>query len=141
MNSKQTGKNCASPFSGSSPVPKPGVRGYALYIISCCPYTMLGKKIMQFLRGDSGTHLPHSSREIYLQSKVKIGYGIILIGASCPVFWFSFLSGARGIELLFSGVSSLIVIVFGLSYVGFYRIQLRNELGMGKIPGNENANE
>jgi hypothetical protein len=102
---------------------------------------MLGKKIVQFLRGDIGTHLPQTNREIYLQSKVKIGYGIILIGASCPVFWFSFLSGAGGIELLFSSVSSLIVIVFGLIYMGFYRIQLRNELGMGKITGNENANE
>ncbi len=65
---------------------------------------MLGKKIVQFLRGNIGTHLPQSNREIYLQSKVKIGFGIILIGASCPLFWFSFLSGVRGIALLFSSV-------------------------------------
>jgi hypothetical protein len=102
---------------------------------------MLGKKIVQFLRGDIGTHLPQSNREIYLQSKVKIGFGIILIGASCPLFWLSFLSGARGIELLFSSISSITVIVFGLAYMGFYRYQLRNELGTGKITGNENVNE
>jgi hypothetical protein len=102
---------------------------------------MLGKKLVQFSRGDIGTHLPQTKREIYLQSKVKIGYGIILIGVLCPIFWFSFLSGARGSELMFNAVHSLIVIVFGLVYMGFYRIQLRNELGTGKIPGNENANE
>ncbi|MCX6701079.1 MAG: hypothetical protein NTV68_14375 [Methanomicrobiales archaeon] len=141
MNSERTGQNCSSPDPGSSPATKTGMRGYVLFLISCCPFTMLGKKIVQFLRGDIGTHLPQSNREIYLQSKVKIGFGIILIGASCPVFWFSFLSGARGIALLFSSVSSLIVIVFGLTYMGFYRIQLRNELGTGKIPGTENANE
>ena len=101
----------------------------------------LVKRLVQFLRGDIGTHLPQSNREIYLQSKVKIGFGIILIGASCPLFWFSFLSGVRGIALLFSSVSSLIVIVFGFAYMGFYRIQLRNELGTGKITGNKNANE
>lgn len=90
---------------------------------------MLGKKIVQFLRGDTGTHLPHSNRKIYLQSKVKIGFGIILIGASCPVFWISILSGARGFELLFSSVSSVMVVVFGIAYIGFYRVQLRNEMG------------
>ena len=93
---------------------------------------MLGKKVVQFLRGETGKHLPQSNREIYLQSKVKIGYGIILIGVSCPLFWLSFLSGAQGIGLLFSGFSSLIVIVFGLAYIGFYRTQLRNELFGGK---------
>jgi len=103
--------------------------------------TMLVKKIIHILRDDIGTHLPLTNREIYLQSKVKIGYGIILIGVSCPLFWLSFLSGAQGIELLFSGVSSFSVIVFGLVYMGFYRIQLRNELGTEKITGDENANE
>jgi hypothetical protein len=141
MNSQRTGQTCSSPVSGSSPLPKTGMRGYVSYLISCCPYTMLVKKIIHILRGDIGTHLPPTNREIYLQSKVKIGYGIILIGVSCPLFWLSFLSGAQGIELLFSGVSSFSVIVFGLVYMGFYRIQLRNELGTEKITGDENANE
>lgn len=99
-----------------------------MYLLSCGPYTIPGKKIVQFPRGDTGKHLPQSNREIYLQSKVKIVYGMILIVVSCPLFWLSFLSGAQGIELLFSGISSLIVIVFGLAYMGFYRTQLRNEL-------------
>ena len=141
MNSERTGQNCSSPDPGSSPATKTGMRGYVLFLISCCPYTMLGKKIVQFLRGDIGTQLPHSNREIYLQSKVKIGFGIILIGASCPLFWLSFLSGVQGIELSLSKVSSLIVIVFCLAYMGFYRFQLRNELGTGKNPGTENVNE
>ena len=141
MNGQQTGQDCSVPVSGSSPATKTGIGRYLRYLLSCCPYTMLGKKIVQFLRGDIGTHLPHSNREIYLQSKVKIGYGIILIGASCPVFWFSFLSGARGIALLFSSVSSITVIAFGLAYMGFYRIQLRNELGTGKITGAGTVNE
>jgi len=59
----------------------------------------------------------------------------MLTGVLCPIFWSLFLSGARGIELLFSGVISLIVIVFGLAYMGFYRFQLRNGPGTGKNPG------
>lgn len=65
----------------------------------------------------------------------------MLIGVLCPIFWSLFLSGARGIEFLLSSVSSLIVIVFGLAYMGFYRFQLRNGPGTGKIPGTENVNE
>lgn len=119
------------PAAGSSPAPQQGIRGFLGYLISCCPYTMLGKKILRFLRRETATpQEPLTNREIYLKSKVKIGFGIMLIGVFCPIFWFSFFSGARGNELMFNAVHSGIVILFGLMYVAIYRIQLRKEQGV-----------
>ena len=112
----------------SSPTQQRGIRGFAGYLISCCPYTMLGKKILQFLRGETGTHNePLTNRELSLKNQIKIGFGIMLIGVFCPIFWFSYLSGARGNDLMFNAVHSLIVILFGLLYFAIYWIQLRNE--------------
>ena len=121
-----------------SPAPSPtqqqrGICGFIGYLISCCPYTMLGKKILQFLRGNTIIpHEPPSNREIYLKSQIKIGSGIMLIGVFCPIFWFSYLSGAQGNDLMFNAVHSLIVILFGLLYFTIYQIQLRNEQAQGK---------
>ena len=51
---------------------------------------MLGKKILQFLR-ETGTPLEqNTNREIQSKSTIKIGYGIMLIGIFCPIFWISF---------------------------------------------------
>jgi hypothetical protein len=121
------------PASGPLPVPQQGIRGFIGYLISCCPYTMLGKKILRFLRGETGTpNEPLNNRELYLQGQVKIGFGIMLIGVFCPVFWFSFLLGTRGNGLIFNAVCSSIVILFGLMYIVIYRIQLRNEQTNGE---------
>ena len=121
----------------SSPTQQRGIRGFAGYLISCCPYTMLGKKILQFLRGETGTHNePLTNRELYLKNQIKIGSGIMLIGIFCPIFWFSYLSGARGNDLMFNAVHSCIVILFGLLYFAICWIQLRNELAQGKPKDN-----
>jgi len=124
-----TGLPC--PASCASP---PGrIRGFVGSLISCCPYTMLVKKILRFLRGEPGTPPePLTNREISLKSNLKIGYGIMLIGVFCPIFWFSYLSGARGSELMFNAVHSGIVILFGFLYSATYWIQLRNERMMKK---------
>jgi hypothetical protein len=91
---------------------------------------MLAKKILRFLRGETGTPPDQiTNREIQLISNIKIGYGIMLIGIFCPIFWISFLLGARGNELMFNAVHSGIVILFGLLYVTTYRIQLGREFG------------
>ncbi len=106
-------------------------KGYAdflCFLISCCPYTMLVRRVLQFLRGETGTPLEqNTNREIQLKSNIKIGYGIMLIGIFCPIFWISFLSGARGNELMFNAVHSFLVFLFGLGFVIIYQIQLRNE--------------
>jgi hypothetical protein len=116
------------PVSSLSPEQKQGICGFVRYLISCCPYTMVGKKILQFLRDETGTtHGLVTNREYYLKSQIRIGYGIMLIGVFCPIFWFSFLSGARGNELMFNAIHSGIVILFGLLYFASYRIQLLNE--------------
>jgi hypothetical protein len=107
-----------------------GIRGSFSYLISCCPYTMIAKKILRFLRSETGTPPNQlTNREIYLKSNIRIGYGIILIGIFCPIFWISFLLGARGDELMFNAVHSGIVIMIGLLYFVTYRIQLGREFG------------
>jgi hypothetical protein len=117
-----------SAIPSSSPTQQRGIRGFAGYLISCCPFMMLGKKILRLLRGEPGTSQePLTNRELYLQGQVKIGFGIMLIGVFCPVFWFSFLLGTRGNGLMLNAVCSFIVILFGLGYIAIYRIQLRNE--------------
>ena len=140
MNKQGVGQNgCGntSAITSSSPTQKRGICGFAGYLISCCPYTMLVKKILQFLRGNTNIpHEPPSNREIYLKSQIKIGSGIMLIGVFCPIFWFSYLSGARGNDLMFNAVHSLIVILFGLLYFAIYWIQLQKEQVQGKPKDN-----
>ncbi len=135
MNRQQIGQNRSGATTGiSCPVSAPssaqqgGIRGFAKFLISSCPYTMLGRKILQLLRREPDT--PDESltnREIQLKSNIKIGYGIMLIGIFCPIFWISFLYGARGNELMFNAVHSFLVFLFGLGFVIIYQIQLRNE--------------
>jgi|GEM_PF-935915 hypothetical protein len=119
---------------GVSPCPAPctsppgGIRGSLSYLISCCPYTMLAKKVLRLLRGETGT-LPDqiTNREIHLKSNIRIGYGIMLVGIFCPIFWLSLLSGARGDELIFNAIHSFLVFLFGIGFVIAYRIQLGRE--------------
>jgi hypothetical protein len=107
---------------------KQGIGGFVGFLISCCPFTMLGKKIMKFLRGEPGTPPePLTNRVLYIKGQIKIGFGIMLIGIFCPVFWFSFLAGAQGNVLMINALCSSIVILFGLMYIVIYRIQLQNE--------------
>jgi hypothetical protein len=131
MKSRENGKKLAAGPADTccrSPAPQMGIRGFFRYLISCCPYTMLGKKILCFLRGEKGpSPEPLTNREIHLRSNMKIGYGIMLIGIFCPIFWLSFLSGARGSELMFNAIHSGLVIAFGLAFTIIYWVQLKRE--------------
>lgn len=114
----------------SSLVTDGGIRGFARTAISCCPYTMLAKKVLRLLRGETGT-LPDqlTNREIHLKSNIRIGYGIMLVGIFCPIFWLSLLAGARGDELMFNAIHSVLVFLFGLGFMIAHRIQLGREFG------------
>ena len=89
---------------------------------------MLVRKVVRVVRGD--LIIPDellTNRELYLNSKIKIGYGIMLIGVFCPFFWFALLSGAQDNDLIFYATHSFIVILFGVAYMAIYRVQLRKE--------------
>ena len=88
---------------------------------------MAGKKVLRVARGQPVKSATPSNRELYLKSQIKIGYGIMLIGILCPIFWFSYLAGARGDELMFNAIHSGLVILFGLAFVLIYRFQLHRE--------------
>jgi hypothetical protein len=112
------------------PSSRRGIRGFFGTLISYCPYTMLAKKILRFLRGETGTPPDQlTNREINLKSNIKIGYGIMLVGIFCPIFWLSLLAGARGDELMFNAIHSFLVFLFGLGFAIVYRIQLGREFG------------
>ncbi len=129
MNGQRIGQNrsdepTVSQCPASCPSSKGGIRGSLSYLISCCPYTMLAKEVLRYVRGETGTPPEQlTNREIYLRSNIRIGYGIMLIGVFCPFFWFALLSGAQGNDLMFNAVHSGIVILFGLLYFATYRIQ------------------
>lgn len=107
-----------------------GIRVFFGNLISYCPYTMLAKKILRILRGETGTSPDQlTNREIHLKSNIRIGYGIMLVGIFCPIFWLSLLAGARGDELLFNAIHSFLVFLFGLGFAIAYRIQQGREFG------------
>jgi hypothetical protein len=109
------------------------IRSSILSIFSYCPYTMLGKTIIRFLRGEKDLpHEPLTSNERYVKSKTTFGVGIILIGIFCPIFWISLITGAQGDELLRSGINSLMVVLFGILYIGYYRVQSQKKVAQGK---------
>ena len=112
----------------SIPGEKKGVCKFLLSIFSYCPYTMLGKTIIRFLRREKNLPLePLTSNERYLKSKTTFGVGIILIGIFCPIFWISVFTGAQGDELIRSGINSLLVVLFGIGYIGYYRVQAKKK--------------
>jgi len=136
MGGKQTGQNDDLDARGSCTatcLSSPGrIRGVFGNLISYCPYTMLAKKILRFLRGETGTPPGEvTNREIHLKSSIRIGYGIMLVGIFCPIFWLSLLAGARGDELMFNAIHSFLVFLFGLGFAIAYRIQLGREFGGG----------
>lgn len=95
---------------------------------------MLGKRIIRLAGRAPGTpEPPLNNRDQYFQGKIRIGYGIILIGVVCPVFWLSFLSGARGLDLAFKAGSSLLVILFGILYAVMHWVQLCKERSSGEL--------
>ena len=131
MSRKQTGQDKSQGASGfSCPSLTGGFRGFFGSLFSYCPYTMLAKKILRFLRGETGTPANQiTNREIHLKSNIRIGYGIMLVGIFCPLFWLSLLAGARGDQLMFNAIHSFLVFLFGLGFVIVYRIQLGREFG------------
>jgi hypothetical protein len=99
---------------------------------------MLGKRIIRIIwkKPVIPEHLDNN-RYHYLQGKIRIGYGIILIGVVCPVFWLSFLSGARGTDLAFKAGTSLLVILFGILYAVIHWLQLCKERSLGESTRND----
>ena len=123
------------------PAEKTSVTGAVRSLFSYCPYTMAGKKVLRIARGEPVRSSPPTNREIYLKSQIKIGYGIMFVGILCPIFWFSYLSGARGEELMFNAIHSGIVILFGLAFVIVYQIQMRREKCGNRSPDSDAGRE
>jgi hypothetical protein len=96
---------------------------------SYCPYTMLGRRAIQYIKGNQEhSELDTTDREQYLMSKVKSGLGISLIGVFCPIFWLSLISGAETETLYFNAAHSGIVILIGVIYATKYYIDLKREI-------------
>jgi len=94
---------------------------------AACPYTMLGKKALQSVRGDTKPVRPVSERARHLEGQVRIGWAIVLVGFFCPFFWIALFSGATGQTLYFNAIHSGLVILFGLGYLARSRIALVRE--------------
>ncbi|MHC1760461.1 MAG: hypothetical protein AB9917_13315 [Negativicutes bacterium] len=83
---------------------------------SACPYTMVGKKVVQSVRGKRVIpNTVDSAKEGELKARMKTGRNVALIGFFCPIFWISLFTGASAGELYFNAAHSGIVVVIGLS--------------------------
>ncbi len=100
-------------------------------VVSSCPYVMAGRKIREYVRSDTAkpvtATIPPTNRERDIQTRIRIGKAVALIGFFCPLFWISLLSGNRGPELYFNAAHSGIVILIGLGYMAKCRTELERE--------------
>lgn len=80
-----------------------------------CPYTIVGKKMVQSARGKRDrNNQVKSDREKELTERVKTGRNVALIGVFCPLFWYSLFFGATMSEVYFNAAHSSIVAAIGL---------------------------
>ena len=101
---------------------------------SACPYTLLFKKVVRLLRGESvidKTKL--NDRERDLLFRIKMGKSIAFVGFICPTFWIPLFSGVRGESLYFSAGHSGLVILIGFGFMLKYRIDLEQEQGKKNV--------
>jgi hypothetical protein len=105
------------------PMALAGVEGALFGLANYCPITLLGKKAVESICGDDPSDLM-SSTERNLRSNVRLGYGIMLAGLVCPIFWLSYLAGAAGEELIWHAAASGLIALAGLSLAGWYQHQL-----------------
>jgi apolipoprotein N-acyltransferase len=94
---------------------------------AACPYTLLGKRTLRPIRVDATPVTSISHREHHLESRVKIGWAILLVGFFCPFFWIALFSGARGQMLYFNAIHSCLVMLFGFGYLLRSRFELTKE--------------
>lgn len=105
------------------PMALPGLEGAVFGLANYCPVTLLGTKAVETICGDDRS-APISSAERILRSNVRLGYGIMLAGLFCPIFWLSFLTGAAGEDLIWHAAASGLIALAGLFLAGWYRHQL-----------------
>lgn len=98
-----------------------------------CPYTMLGKKVVETAAGKSKPQQA-AGAEPYWRSTVRTGRNIAIIGVFCPFFWISLFSGASAPMIRFNAVHSAIVILIGLLVMAFGYWTLRRTRGTAVQP-------
>jgi hypothetical protein len=101
----------------------PGLEAAMLELANYCPVTLLGTKAVETICGDDRS-VSISSTERIIRSNVRLGYGIMLAGLFCPIFWISYFAGVTGVELLWHAAASGLIALAGLLLAGWYRHQL-----------------
>lgn len=99
---------------------------------SSCPYTMLGKKVVEVASQKTKRSAP-SCRQQKWRGMVRNGRNIALIGVFCPFFWISVFSGASVQMIGFNAVHSGIVILIGLGIMTGGYLMLRRTRGLTAI--------
>ena len=100
-----------------------GVEAAMFGLANYCPVTLLGTKAVETICGE-GRSVSSSRTERILRSNILLGYGIMLAGLCCPIFWISYFAGVTGVELLWHAAPSVLIALAGLSLAGWYRHQL-----------------
>jgi hypothetical protein len=105
------------------PMALPGLEVAMRELVNYCPVTLVSTKAVESIGGDDRT-VGVSHTERIFRSNIRLGYGIILAGLCCPIFWISFFAGVTGSDLLWHAAVSGLIALAGLLLAGWYRIQL-----------------
>jgi len=105
------------------PIALVGVEEALIGLANFCPVTLLGTKAVDALCGDDPSH-ERGRAERVLRSNVRFGYGIMLAGLFCPIFWVSYFAGVTGVELLWHAAASGLIALAGLALAGHSRARL-----------------
>ncbi len=117
----------ASPAETSPPQDDPmalhGLEAAMFGLANYCPVTLIGTKAIETICGEDRAD-DRGSAERTLRSNIRLGYGIMLAGLFCPIFWISYFTRVTGGELIWHAAASGLIGLTGLSLAGWYRHQL-----------------
>jgi len=107
------------------------VKDFINSIVKACPYTLIGRKCVDVVKGKAKSHTNKNLNDRILSFKlgIKTGRNISLVGVFCPILWYSILSGSskRFIELnlihsaIIAGLGLLVMLVNYIALFNYRR--------------------
>ena len=102
------------------------------FLVKACPYSVLGKKSVGFLKGTSSRGRGLKSKTEVLKSGIKTGRNILLVGLFCPFLWYSILTGSSRDFIIFNVVHSGIIVGLGFLILSVNYVMLYQHIKLTK---------
>lgn len=93
-------------------------------LIQACPYTLVGKKCVEVVKGNSGKPHKPDNRVLSLKTGIKTGRNILLVGVFCPFLWYAIISGASENFIILNVIHSAIIAGIGglVILINYFRL-------------------